>query len=70
MAGPITAYARDGDTLDALVNREVGRTEGVVEAVLAANPGAAGERLAAGVPITIPAEALAAPIADLIDLWS
>ncbi|WP_312679213.1 tail protein X, partial [Escherichia coli] len=32
-------YAMQGDTLDALCARYYGRTEGVVETVLQANPG-------------------------------
>ena len=35
------AYALQGDTLDAICARYYGRTEGVVETVLAANPGLA-----------------------------
>ncbi|HGC2431299.1 tail protein X, partial [Escherichia coli] len=35
------AFALQGDTLDAICVRYYGRTEGVVEAVLAANPGLA-----------------------------
>lgn len=69
MAAPFVAVARAGETLDALVNRVVGRTGGVVEAVLAANPGAARLRLAEGDQITIPATALIPPAAPLIDLW-
>ncbi|EES5579807.1 phage tail protein, partial [Escherichia coli] len=34
-------FALQGDTLDAICVRYYGRTEGVVEAVLAANPGLA-----------------------------
>ncbi|EDV8744068.1 phage tail protein, partial [Salmonella enterica subsp. enterica serovar Reading] len=34
-------FALQGDTLDAICVRYYGRTEGVVEAVLAANPGMA-----------------------------
>lgn len=71
MAAAITAYARAGDTIDAVLHRELGRTQGVTEAVLAANPDAAAfTRLPEGMAITIPASAQAAPIADLIDLWS
>jgi len=71
IAAPITARARAGDTVDALVHRTIGRTAGVVELVLAANPGAAAQpRLTDGAEILIPVEAQAAPIADLIDLWS
>lgn len=71
MAAPITIHARAGETLDAVVNRALARTAGVVEQVLAANPDAAAfTRLPEGMAITIPADAQVAPIADLIDLWS
>lgn len=47
---------RDGDMLDALCMAHYGRTAGVVEAVLAANPGLAdrGPVLAAGVVVLLP----------------
>ncbi|PZR37170.1 tail protein X [Caulobacter segnis] len=67
----LVVHARAGETLDAVVHRAIGRTEGVVEDVLAANPGAAAfTRLPEGMAIIITDEAQAAPIADLIDLWS
>lgn len=70
MAEPIIATARAGETLSALVARTVGRTAGVVEKVLAANPGAGAlTRLPQGYAITIPTQALAAPAVQLIDLW-
>ena len=70
MAEPIIARAQAGDTLDALVDRAVGRTSGVVEAVLLANPGLADlVVLPQGAAVTIPAAAQAPPAADLIDLW-
>jgi phage tail protein X len=48
--------AHDGDTVDRLVWRVVGRTAGVTEAVLEANPGlaAVGVTLPAGYPVEIP----------------
>ncbi|MDL0037302.1 tail protein X, partial [Enterobacter hormaechei] len=38
-ANLMKAYALQGDTLDAICVRYYGRTEGVVETVLEANPG-------------------------------
>lgn len=70
MVDPLTVHARDGETLDALVNRSIGRTDGAVEMVLADNPGAAKfTRLPQGMAITIPPAATASPTAKLIDLW-
>jgi phage tail protein X len=48
--------AQAGDTVDAVCWRHVGRTQGVTEAVLNANPGLAGigVTLPAGHPIEIP----------------
>lgn len=64
-----TVRARQGDTLDALCWRHLGRTTGAVEATLDANPGLA--RLAADIPqdtaVTLVAPA-AAP-AKLVNLW-
>ncbi|MFK4764554.1 tail protein X [Desulfobaculum sp. SPO524] len=47
---------KDGDMVDAICHRHYGRTAGVVEAVLEANPGLADEGpvLAAGVAILLP----------------
>lgn len=47
---------KDGDMVDAICHRHYGRTAGVVEAVLEANPGLAdeGSVLAAGVAILLP----------------
>ena len=38
---PPRAHARQGETLDALIHRLLGRTQGNTEATLAANPGLA-----------------------------
>ncbi|ANC41859.1 phage tail protein [Hafnia alvei] len=48
--------ASQGDTLDALCYRRYGRTEGVVEAVLAVNPGLAelGAVLPHGTAVELP----------------
>lgn len=51
-----TVHAAQGDTLDALCWRHYGRTAGVVEAVLDANPGLAslGPILPHGTPVQLP----------------
>ena len=62
--------AQQGDTLDALCHRHYGRTEGVVEAVLLANPGLAevGVILPHGTPVTLPVMATA-PATETVQLW-
>lgn len=66
-------YARQGDTLDSLVYRHLGRTAGVVEAALEANPGIAtlGAVLPHGTAIDLPEPAAATAPARraLIQLW-
>lgn len=67
-------YAQQNDTLDALLWRHTGRTAGLTEATLLANPGLAdlGAVLPHGTAVEIPDDALAAPTtADqpLIQLW-
>ncbi len=63
--------AHQGDTLDALCYRHLGRTAGVVEAALAANPGLAdlGAVLPHGTRITLPDAPPSAPAQPLIQLW-
>lgn len=63
-------YAQQGDTLDALCARYYGRTEGVFEAVLVANPGLAelGVVLPHGAEIELPV-AESAPVKETINLW-
>lgn len=66
-------FAREGDTLDLLVWRHLGRTRGVVEAVLEANPRLAdlGPVLPHGTAVDLPAPAAAAPAErPLVQLWS
>lgn len=68
-------HAHQGDTLDGLLWRHAGRTAGLVERTLTANPGLAalGAVLPHGHAVEIPDAALAAPApADrpLIQLWS
>ncbi|EMW6688354.1 hypothetical protein L400_01035 [Enterobacter hormaechei] len=62
--------AQQGDTLDALCQRHYGRTEGIVEAVLAANPGLAelGVMLAYGTVVSLP-EVDTAAITESVNLW-
>ncbi len=66
----MNVIAQQGDTLDALCYRHYGRTQGVVEAVLAANPGLAefGAILPHGTPVTLP-DIAAAPVAETVSLW-
>lgn len=63
--------ARQGDTLDALCWRHYGRTAGVVEAVLEANPGLAdlGPILPHGQRVVLPEQAPQPQRQDLINLW-
>lgn len=68
-------YAHQGDTLDALLWRNTGRTAALLEATLDANPGLAdlGVVLPHGTAVEIPEAALASPpVADqpLIQLWN
>lgn len=67
-------HAHQGDTVDALLWRHVGRTAALVEATLGANPGLAdfGVVLPHGTAVEIPDVLLhAPPVADqpLIQLW-
>ncbi|WP_267221786.1 tail protein X [Novosphingobium clariflavum] len=67
-----TATALDGDTVDAICWRELGRTRGVTEQVLALNPGLAalGTRLPVGTVVQLPDVATAAPaILETVKLW-
>ncbi len=59
------------DTVDALCWRHYGRTAGVVEAVLDANPGLAdhGVVLPAGLLVTLPEFQTAAPDRPMVNLW-
>lgn len=62
--------AQQGDTLDALVWRHYGRTAGVVEATLDANPGLAelGPILPHGTLITLP-DLPPPALQRLVQLW-
>ncbi|QIP89881.1 tail protein X [Serratia fonticola] len=62
--------AQQGDTLDALCHRHYGRTEGVVEVVLLANPSLAevGVILPYGTAVTLPVMETA-PATETVQLW-
>jgi len=62
--------AQQGDTLDALCQRHYGRTGGVVEAVLAENPGLAelGAILPHGTAVSLP-EVDTATVSETENLW-
>ncbi len=62
--------ASQGDTLDALCYRRYGRTEGVVEAVLAVNPGLAelGAVLPHGTAIELPVVE-SSTTSETVNLW-
>ncbi|EFJ5474076.1 phage tail protein [Escherichia coli] len=63
-------YAMQGDTLDALCARYYGRTEGVVETVLQANPGLSelGVILPHCTAIDLP-DVASSPVTETINLW-
>ncbi|ASD51180.1 tail completion protein [Erwinia phage EtG] len=63
-------YAMQGDTLDALCARDYGRTEGVVETVLQANPGLSelGVILPHGTAIDLP-DVETSATAETLNLW-
>ncbi len=64
------AYALQGDTLDVICARYYGRTEGVVETVLEANPGLSelGVILPHGTALELP-DVDSAPVTETINLW-
>lgn len=63
-------FALQGDTLDAICVRYYGRTEGVVETVLQANPGLSelGVILPHGTAIDLP-DVASSPVTETINLW-
>jgi len=63
--------ANQGDTVDALCWRHYGRTAGVTEAVLDANPGLAdlGTILPHGTPVQLPDVAPQAEQRQMVNLW-
>ncbi|MCI0508602.1 phage tail protein X [Chromohalobacter marismortui] len=66
-----TVHARQGDTLDAICYRTYGRTAGVTERVLKANPGLAerGPVLPHGTPVTLPEIIQQPSRAPTVQLW-
>lgn len=67
------ARALQGETLDALCYRVLGRTDGVTEAALAANPGLAdlGPILPQGHPVNLPDTTQTAQSETaLVQLWN
>lgn len=70
-AAVLSVRARDGEAIDALVWRTLGRTRDAVEAVIAVNPGLGARLLGlpAGQLVRIPLDAGAQARPRLIDLW-
>ena len=64
--------AQQGDTVDSLCHRHLGRTSGIVEATLEANPGLAalGAVLPMGTAVELPDSVATAPSIDRVQLWS
>jgi len=69
MATTLQVMASDGDTVDQLCWRHLGRTAGVTEATLAANPGLAamGPHLKAGVIVDLVIVQATSP--ESVSLW-
>ena len=67
----ITVHAQQNDTVDALCWRHYGRTAGVTEAVLDANPGLAdhGPTLPQGLAVQMPEAQPRAPQRQMVNLW-
>lgn len=63
--------AQQGDTVDVLCHRHLGRTAGVTEAVLGSNPGlsAIGPVLPMGTAVELPDQLPAETNTNLIQLW-
>lgn len=68
---PATVRAQQNETVDALCWRHYGRTAGVTEAVLEANPGLAdyGPILPQGLTVQMPEARTAAPQRQMVNLW-
>lgn len=67
----VTVRTHQNDTVDALCWRHYGRTAGVTEAVLQANPGLAdyGPMLPQGLAVQMPEAQTAAPQRQMVNLW-
>lgn len=63
--------AQQGDTVDELCWRHLGRTAGLVEIVYELNPGLAdrGLVLPSGLEVTLPDQPANKPTAPLLELW-
>ena len=63
--------AQQGDTVDAICWRHYGRTAGVVEQVLDANPGLAdlGPVIPHGTLVQLPEQAVRAKQRQMVNLW-
>ena len=68
---PVAVRANQHDTVDALCWRYYGRTAGVTEAVLEANPGLAdhGPLLPQGLVVNMPEAQTTAPQRQMVQLW-
>ena len=67
----VSIRAQQNDTVDALCWRHYGRTAGVTESVLQANPGLAehGPILPLGLTVQMPQTQTAAPQRQMVNLW-
>ena len=68
----LTATAMNGETVDAICWRVLGRTRNVTEQVLNMNPGLAalGTRLPAGTQVVLPETARLEPaVRETVNLW-
>jgi len=67
----VTIRAYQNDTVDAMCWRYYGRTAGVTEAVLEANPGLAdhGPILPQGLVVNMPEAQASAPQRQMVNLW-
>ncbi|EWC40119.1 tail protein X [Stutzerimonas stutzeri] len=63
--------AQQGDTVDAICWRHYGRTAGVVEQILEANPGLAdlGPVIPHGTQVLLPEQAVRAEQRQMVNLW-
>ena len=69
---PVAVRTNQNDTVDALCWRFYGRTAGVTEAVLEANPGLAdhGPTLPQGLVVNMPEAQTTAPQRQMVQLWN
>lgn len=67
----VSIRAQQNDTVDGMCWRHYGRTAGVTEAVLEANPGLAdhGPTLPQGLLVQMPEALAAAPQRQMMNLW-